>query len=90
MVCEALTNVAKHSGSADTEIALLARDSELLISVSDRGSGFVLNGRSGAGLTNLRDRVEALGGRLSIDSAPGRGTSVTAQLPVADGGPGDG
>ena len=90
VVCEALTNVAKHSGSADTEIALLARDSELLISVSDRGSGFVLNGRSGAGLTNLRDRVEALGGRLSIDSAPGRGTSVTAQLPVADGGPGDG
>ncbi len=86
VVCEALTNVAKHAGSAHTEIALTARDGELSVVVSDRGAGFVMNGRSGAGLTNLRDRVEALGGRLRIDTEPGRGTSVVARLPVPVGG----
>lgn len=89
VVCEALTNVAKHAGGPemgiDTEIGLANRDGELTVVVSDRGSGFVDRGSGGTGLTNLRDRVEALGGRLQVESAPGRGTRVSANLPIGTG-----
>jgi signal transduction histidine kinase len=82
VVCEALTNVAKHAGGTDTEVSMSDGNGELSVVVCDRGTGFVRKGRTGAGLTNLRDRVEALGGRLVIDSAPGEGTSVSAHLPI--------
>lgn len=89
VVCEALTNVAKHAGGpeigTETEIGLVNRDGELTVVISDHGSGFVDRGPGGTGLTNLRDRVEALGGRLRIESAPGRGTRVSANLPVGTG-----
>ena len=60
-------------------------DGELSVVVTDHGTGFVADGRNGVGLTNLRDRVEALGGRLIVDSSPGYGTSVAAHLPIAGG-----
>ncbi|HEY5878856.1 MAG TPA: histidine kinase [Nakamurella sp.] len=82
VVCEALTNVAKHAGGTDTEVGLTNGSGELAVVVTDRGRGFVTAGRHGAGLTNLKDRVEALGGRFTVASAPGRGTSVSAHLPV--------
>lgn len=82
VVCEALTNVAKHTGGTDTEVDLTNGNGELTIVVSDHGLGFAATGRTGIGLTNLRDRVEALGGRLVVESAPGQGTSVSAHLPV--------
>ncbi len=82
VVCEALTNVAKHTGGTDAEVGLTNGNGELSVVVSDHGLGFVANGSGGIGLTNLRDRVEALGGRLVVDSEPGRGTSVRAHLPV--------
>ena len=82
VVCEALTNVAKHADGSGTEVGMTNGNGELSVVVTDRGSGFVANGRKGTGLTNLRDRVEALGGRLIIETAPGRGTSVSAHLPV--------
>jgi signal transduction histidine kinase len=90
VVCEALTNVAKHAGGGGTEVGMTNGNGELSVVVTDRGSGFVANGRAGTGLTNLRDRVEALGGRLTVASSPGQGTCVTAHLPLGAGGAPDG
>jgi signal transduction histidine kinase len=83
VVCEALTNVAKHAeGGTATEVDLSDGDGELTVVISDHGPGFVDRGSGGTGLTNLRDRVEALGGRLRVESTPGLGTKVSAHLPV--------
>jgi len=84
LICEALTNVMKHAGATETTVGLAAADGHLQILVSDNGTGFGDAG-SGAGLTNLRDRVEALGGRLDVDTAPGHGTRVRAELPITTG-----
>ncbi len=64
----------------------------LRFAVSDDGAGFdPATTQRGEGLTNLRDRVEALGGTLEIVSAPGKGTRVTGTIPVVRGaGSGDG
>jgi signal transduction histidine kinase len=56
----------------------------LLLSVRDDGIGGADAGR-GSGLVGLRDRVEALGGSLKINSKPGDGTSLVAMLPIRDG-----
>lgn len=87
VVCEALTNVAKHAGDAGpaTEVDLADGNGELTVVIADHGAGFADPSPGGTGLTNLRDRVEALGGRLRVDSAPGRGTRVSAHLPVGTG-----
>lgn len=87
VVCEALTNVAKHAGTAgpDTEVDLVGGNGELTVVIADHGSGFTEHGPGGTGLTNLRDRVEALGGRLRVESTPGVGTRVSAHLPVGAG-----
>jgi signal transduction histidine kinase len=81
VVCEALTNVLKHADASGTEIELAATGEMLSIDVSDDGAGFGVPGR-GTGLANTRDRVEALGGRLAIDSRPGAGTRLHAELPL--------
>jgi signal transduction histidine kinase len=80
VVCEALTNVAKHSGAHRARVAVLARDTELSMKITDDGSGtaaFV----DGGGLSGLRDRVRALGGDMSLRSAPGQGTEISVRLP---------
>ncbi len=82
VICEALTNVVKHSGAHGTEIELSTTPGNLSVVVHDDGTGFATDDPPGAGLTNLRDRVEALGGRFSVDAGPGRGTRVLAELPV--------
>jgi signal transduction histidine kinase len=58
----------------------------LVFEVRDDGRGFdVRSVPRGSGLQNMRDRLDALGGRLAIESTPGRGTTVTGRLPVAPG-----
>ncbi|TWP48437.1 hypothetical protein FKR81_27995 [Lentzea tibetensis] len=80
VVCEALTNVVKHSAAASARVSLAAVDGRLEVEVCDSGVG--LGAGNGQGLTNLRDRVEALGGRLSVSGEPGAGTRVHADLPT--------
>jgi two-component system, NarL family, sensor kinase len=80
---EALQNASKHAGASSVHIELALRDDELAFTVRDDGAGFDPDtSPRGAGLTNLSDRISALGGSLRIDSAPGRGTAVRGTVPL--------
>lgn len=83
-VLEAIQNASKHGGS-ETRVSVSLREQErsLVFEVSDDGCGFdPLATRRGMGVTNMADRVGAVGGRLRVESAAGRGTTVTGRIPV--------
>ncbi|WP_053227475.1 GAF domain-containing sensor histidine kinase [Solirubrobacter soli] len=80
---EALTNVAKYAGARTAELTLRAGDGWAEIAIADDGRGGAC-AENGSGLRGLGDRVEALGGRLTVTSATGEGTTVRARLPVGD------
>ncbi|HEV3232135.1 MAG TPA: GAF domain-containing sensor histidine kinase [Candidatus Dormibacteraeota bacterium] len=86
---EALQNVQKYAGASHAGIRLMAVDGWLSFEVRDDGRGFDPDSAGGGtGLTNIADRLDALGGALTLDSAPGRGTRVAGRLPVPDPGAG--
>ncbi|GHA84458.1 PAS domain-containing sensor histidine kinase [Cognatilysobacter bugurensis] len=82
---EALTNALRHAQARRVELTLAVRDHELVLDVDDDGRGFALGAGSGLGLVTMHERAQQLGGRLCIDSAPGRGTHVRAEVPFHDG-----
>ncbi|HXU97278.1 MAG TPA: histidine kinase [Jiangellaceae bacterium] len=82
VICEALTNVVKHARAERALVQMSAVNGELSLLVHDDGTGLSATNGNGQGLTNLRDRVEAVGGHLRVDGRPGEGTSVSAELPV--------
>jgi signal transduction histidine kinase len=80
---EALQNVAKYAGATAAVIRLAHSIEDVRFSVSDDGCGFdPAATRQGSGLTNMRDRLEALGGTLEIASAPGAGTTLSGRVPM--------
>lgn len=80
---EALQNAAKHGGPHTTAtISASADDHVLTLVISDTGCGFN-HATTGAGLTNMKDRLAAIGGQLEIDTAPGRGTRIIATVATA-------
>jgi signal transduction histidine kinase len=86
---EALQNTTKYSGASQVSIRLASHDGHVVFEVKDDGSGFDLDRiPRGTGLQGMADRLEALGGRLEITSAPGRGTTVVGRIPVHEGDPG--
>ena len=80
-VSEALTNAAKHSQATVVHVDVEAHDGSLRLAVRDDGIGGA-DRRGGSGLVGLRDRVEALGGALSLRSPRGEGTSLEIELPL--------
>ncbi len=86
VVKEALNNAAKHSAAAELWLRLRTSDGALVIEVSDNGRGFrpEAHREAGNGLRNMTARMEEMGGRLTVRSAPGEGTTVCLQLPLAD------
>jgi signal transduction histidine kinase len=80
VVAEALTNVAKYAQATYARVNVARDDGQVLVEVSDDGVGGA-NATTGSGLRGLIDRVSALGGRLEVDSEPGRGTTVRAAIP---------
>jgi signal transduction histidine kinase len=81
-VCaEALTNVAKHAAAAHIAVAVTVGEDQVRVEVADDGVGGA-NPRRGSGLRGLADRVETLGGTLRVDSVPGRGTRLAAEIPL--------
>jgi signal transduction histidine kinase len=88
VVAEALTNTAKHAHATVVDVQAAAGDGVLRIRVCDDGRGGADLTR-GSGLVGLTDRVEALGGRISLHSPPGAGTTMQMALPLtAPGAPG--
>jgi signal transduction histidine kinase len=81
VVAEALTNVAKHSSAGHAVVVARIEDGMLRVDVRDDGVGGA--SLDGTGLVGLQDRVEALGGTITIDSSVGSGTCVVVTLPVA-------
>jgi signal transduction histidine kinase len=88
---EAIQNAMKHANGVGTIAVSLAADSDLCFEVRDDGSGFEMDQvMSSAGLTNMSDRLAAVGGVLAIRTAPGTGTSVSGTVPLNINGNGNG
>jgi signal transduction histidine kinase len=83
VTAEALTNVAKYAGATSAGVHLAVEHGRARLIVRDDGAGGA-DLSSGTGLRGLRDRVEALDGRLEVDSPPGLGTTVIAEIPLGD------
>jgi signal transduction histidine kinase len=82
LVAESLTNVARYSRANGARVRAASEDGVLRIEVSDDGVGGA-DPTSGTGLRGLADRVDVLGGTIRVDSPPGAGTRVTAEIPLA-------
>jgi signal transduction histidine kinase len=80
LVAEALANVAKHARATAVQIRVEPADGRVRVEVADDGVGGATAG-SGSGLTGLADRVTALAGEFDVDSPPGRGTRLRAEIP---------
>jgi len=80
VVAEALANVTKHAHAGNATVDVERQDGQVVLEVADDGVGGATM-LGGSGLRNLQDRVEALGGTLSVDSAAGCGTRVRAVIP---------
>jgi PAS domain S-box-containing protein len=84
-VQEALTNIIKHAEARNVTVSLTREKNALVLSVSDDGRGFRLMPDirgGGIGLMSMEERTELLGGVLDIDTEPGRGTRLTAKVPL--------
>jgi signal transduction histidine kinase len=83
LVQESLTNIGKYAEADQVEISLESMDGYISVDVRDNGKGFTPNDVNPGthGLTGMRHRVEAAGGRLGVVSAPGGGTKISAVLP---------
>jgi signal transduction histidine kinase len=80
---EALNNVAKYAGASRATVRLSQQNGRLTFSVEDDGRGFDLGGADrGTGLQGMADRLDAIGGELAIETAPGGGTSVLGRIPA--------
>jgi signal transduction histidine kinase len=86
---EALANARKHAGASRVTLTLSFLDDAVTLDVQDDGAGFdpdaVAAGDGGLGLAAMRERVAALGGSLAVESAPGEGTTVAAEVPISTG-----
>jgi chemotaxis family two-component system sensor kinase Cph1 len=85
IVQEAVNNVLRHAQAQHVQVILTRDDDHVQVHVADDGRGFdVQRPRSGVhiGLWSMRERVEQLGGRFEVRSAPGQGTTVTAVVPL--------
>jgi signal transduction histidine kinase len=81
-VCEGLANAMKHASAHRLLVRLGSDGDDLVVEVTDDGAGFETRGVARSGLSGLEDRIEALGGRFQVTSAPGRGTQLHATLPT--------
>ena len=86
IVQETLTNVARHAGRAQVEILLIVSAETLVVRVKDDGAGFdlkkALDLKNSTGLSGMYERASLLGGTLTVDTEPGKGTTVSAEFPL--------
>ena len=85
IVQEGLSNISKHACAEQISVFLQGIDSELLLSIQDDGIGFdatEVKGKSGLGLSSIRERVRLIHGKHSFNSQPGKGTQITVRVPL--------
>jgi len=85
---ESLTNIAKHAGATQVEVTLGHEDGSVVLEVRDDGAGFdprAPRPEGSFGLAGMRDRAALLGGDVSVESAPGRGTTIVLRIPLREG-----
>ncbi len=82
---EALHNALRHSGASVICVSLSVRRNRVILEVADRGRGFAAAPGPGLGLASMRERAAAVGGTLTVRSAPGDGTLVRLELPIRAG-----
>jgi signal transduction histidine kinase len=85
IVQEALNNIVKHARAGEARVSLRQNAQAVVLSITDNGVGFdtaakPIMGGYGMGTTTMRERAEAIGARLQLQSAPGQGTRVTVEL----------
>lgn len=85
---EALTNITKHAQASQAKVSIEIQTDAICMTISDNGKSFDVKHafsakrRRGLGILGMRERVEMLGGRFAIDSAPGKGTTVRVHIPL--------
>jgi signal transduction histidine kinase len=89
---EAITNARKHAQASNIWVRMGKRDSSFVAQVEDDGCGFDVSGvqarydeRGSLGMINLHERTELLGGKIRVESAPGKGTRITVIIPIKPG-----
>ncbi len=87
-ILEALQNIAKYAAASTVSVTLEEAGGELMFEVADDGRGFDPAAvAAGSGLENMADRLDAIAGRLNLESSPGAGTIVRGTVPVSVGAP---
>ena len=84
LVQEALNNAARHSAAKNAKVTVEQKTNKILVTVSDDGRGFDPQRVRGLGLLGMEERVKRLGGKLTIDSKPGFGTTLRAEFPLSN------
>ena len=82
---EALSNIVKHAGAREVWVNLIRNTENLMLVIRDDGKGFIREtaGKDGGnGIHNMRERVSLLGGQIVIASVPGKGTTITVNVPI--------
>jgi PAS domain S-box-containing protein len=90
VVQEGLSNAIKHSGAQGAKVELIGSPEEIHLRISDSGAGFSVvdvKEKGGLGLVSMQERLRLMGGELSIESQPGRGTRIEARVPLIAPGP---
>jgi len=86
IIQEGLTNVARHAKVSEVEVRIVVSRNKVRIQIDDRGRGFapevVYGSGTASGIVGMRERAVLVGGQLSVESVPGVGTRLTAQLPL--------
>jgi len=82
LVQEALTNAARHSGAKHAKVSIVQNEGTIRVQIADDGIGFSPERVRGMGILGMEERVKRLGGSLTIESEPGKGTTVFAKIPV--------
>jgi two-component system sensor histidine kinase DesK len=81
-VREAVTNIQRHARAGGANVSLQSADHQVSLRIDDDGRGGAIV--PGNGLCGMRERIEALGGKLRVDAMPGQGTRVEVTLPLID------
>jgi signal transduction histidine kinase len=85
---EALNNAVRHSGAKRAKVEVEQTDHRIRVAISDNGHGFDPTRTRGLGILGMEERVNRLGGEFKVDSAPGRGATIVAELPLPPNGAG--